>query len=275
MFPIKISSCRCNFAVLIWLLSFKVFCYASEIDIVSKDEPPYIFAANENSHQAKGPIVDVINAVCSEMSINCAVTIFPWPRAQAMVRLGSVQAIALVRRTDDRATWLDFSPPIVDSEYGFFVKEENQLNYLSPKDITNYKVAVYGPSATEDELHELSKQNPNFKEEITPDIESGFRKLTVNRVDAVFSNKAIGEAYIARMHLTGLRYAGVEKRFQYFIGFSKKITDAEFVHCFKTAYLSLYFKGKIGSILAAQGLTPAILRKNYQYVENLEAAKFK
>ncbi len=94
---------------------------------------------------------------------------------------------------------------------------------------------------------------------LRPNDESGFRKLSIGRVDGVFSNKDVGYSLIEKNKLTNIRYAGTSKKLKYYIGFSMENTDKKVVDKFNNAYRKLYKNGVIKKILKKYSMKPARL----------------
>jgi len=124
--------------------------------------------------------------------------------------------------------------------------------------MTGYNVGVYGPSNTSKKLEGLKEKSGGaFTIDLRPDDESGFRKLSLGRVTAVFSNKDAGFALIKKIKLDNLRYAGKQCELNYFIGFSKKYNDKAVVDRFNKTILELKKDGTIKEILSRVFMTPA------------------
>jgi polar amino acid transport system substrate-binding protein len=88
----------------------------------------------------------------------------------------------------------------------------------------------------------------------------GFGKLSLGRVDAVYSNKDVGNHLIQQLGLTNLRYAGTEHVTQYYIGLSKQYVEKAVVDRFDAALVALYRHGEAHAILRQGGLTPTDLK---------------
>jgi len=213
-----------------------------------------------------GPAVDTINRICQEMRIACKFSVLPWRRAQAEVKQGLAHALFVIGWNEKRATWLHFSPPLLKTEYGFFVQKNNHLEFENANDISGYVVAVYGPSNTSHSLSEVKKKRDGtgfetISIDMQPDDESGFRKLALGRVGAVYSNRDVGFALIKKIGLKNIRYAGDHKKLQYYIGFSKEHTDRKLVEKFNFTFRELHKLGDIQRIIRSYQL---------EVVENLE-----
>jgi polar amino acid transport system substrate-binding protein len=94
---------------------------------------------------------------------------------------------------------------------------------------------------------------------MTPDDESAFKKLSLGRVDAVFSNKDVGNDMMRKLDIRNVRYSGRQQSLKYYIGFSHKFTDKTLVDQFNAIFRNLYKRGLIQEILAKYHMEPAQL----------------
>ncbi len=92
--------------------------------------------------------------------------------------------------------------------------------------------------------------------DVRPNDEAGFKKLSVGRIDAVFSNRDVGNALIAKLKLQNIRYAGMQRRLKYYIGFSQQYTDKKLVDQFNETLLDLYRRGVAQTILKTYKMEP-------------------
>lgn len=230
---------------------------AQEIRFGTQDFPPYHFYKDT---RPDGPLVDVIKATCQEMGATCSFEILPWKRAQNMARKGFFDALFVMGKNKSRKKWIDFSHPIVKAEYGFFVESSDPLNYQKPQDAQGLKVGVYGPSNTSNNLKKIKAElSGDLQIDMRPDDEPGFKKLAHKRVDAVFSNKHVGEALIRKLNLPNIRYAGQHKTLNYYIGFVKNNKSEKLVQSFNAAYKKLLEKGKVNELLGVYFMESAKL----------------
>jgi len=235
---------------------FSASSHAAELKFNTQDFPPFSYMVDG---VVSGPAVDVIQQVCKEISIKCSFSLFPWARAQANVKEGQAQALFLIGRSEERENWLYFSPPIVETAYGFFVHADDLLEYRKPFDLVNYTVGVFGPSNTASSLEKIRDQMgkdglQTFKVEVRPDDESGFLKLAGKRVQAVYSNRDVGTAMLAKLGVKNVRFAGTSETIKYYIGFAKANVTQEQVDQFDTAFRKLHEDGVIAKILAKYGM---------------------
>jgi polar amino acid transport system substrate-binding protein len=187
--------------------------------------------------------------------------VLPWRRARNDVRQGKAHGAFVIGWNEERATWLYFSPPIVRTEFGFFVRQDNPLQFKDIEDVKGYTVAVWGPTYISRYLEQLKAHRlPDLTLDIAPKGEHGFDKLSLGRVDAVYSNRDVGYHLIKQLGLTNLRYMGMEHTGKYYIGLSKQYVEKAVVDRFNAALVELYRRGEAQAILRQGGLTPTNLK---------------
>ncbi len=224
---------------------------AEELIFNTQDFAPFSFEAEES---VGGPASAIIRAVCEAEKLDCAFKLLPWKRAQAEVRDGQANGMFVIGRNAEREEWLHFSPAIITTEYGFFVQEGNPIDFKTIEDVRGYTVGVYGPSNTSRSLESIRDQLGDLTIEMKGDDESGFRKLSLGRVDAVFSNRDVGNDMVARLGLENIRYAGAQRSLNYYIGFSKAFNDADVVARFNARLAVLIEEGVVGEILSEHNM---------------------
>lgn len=251
MFPIRhVLVTLIFFALTIGLLG--VSAEEPKLKFVSLEFSPFVYMQDG---VVSGPGADVISAVCHRMNVQCDYRIYPWRRAQKLVREGKAVGMMVVGRNKKREEWVRFSPPVFQTEYGFFVAADNPMIYSGPADLERLEVGVFAPSNTATNLRAIqagmreSGLEPIEVEE-RPDDESGFKKLALGRLDAVYSNRDRGNEIIRKHGLEGaIRYAGAEKQLFYYVGFSKEWGDHALLDRFDGAYRALHEEGVIKEIM--------------------------
>ena len=227
---------------------------------VTLEFSPFVYAEDG---VVSGPGAEVIAAVCKRMSINCSFTLYPWRRAQMLVKAGEAEAMMVVGRNPKREEWVRFSPPVFQTEYGYFVRADNRMSYRDDQDVQGYTVGVFSPSNTANSLRKIqvSMAERGLKPIIIderPDDDSGFKKLAVGRLNAVYSNRDRGNEVIRKHKLSeNVRYAGANKTLQYYVGFSRAGNDPRLLDRFDQAYLDLYREGFIEKIMKKYHLQAA------------------
>ncbi len=240
------------------LLSIGLLCVApipswsQELKFTTQDFPPFSYNING---VVSGPAVDIIRRVCAEMNTECGFRLLPWTRAQQQVRNGEANGMFVIGWNEKRAKWLHFTPPIMNTEYGIFVNKANSLKFEKLSGIAGYKVGVYGPSNTSNSLEKIRAKMAKdglkaISIDMRPDDESGFKKLALGRLDAVFSNRDVGHALIAKLGLKdNIRYSGSQRKLKYYIGFSMAYNDKKVLETFDAAYRKLHKSGEVKRIL--------------------------
>lgn len=208
---------------------------------------------------ASGPVPDIVRKVCAEMKIECPMRVLPWRRAQQEVEEGKAHGMFSIGWNAERAKWLHFSPPILNTEYGFFVRTDNPLIFKQNSDVRGYTVGVFGPSNTSTALERIKAEINDLTIDMTPEDEAGFKKLSLGRVQAVFSNRDVGYDLIRKLSITNVRYTGRQQSLKYYIGFSQKHTDKALVDRFTATFRSLHGQGVIKDILTRQHMEPTSL----------------
>ena len=206
-----------------------------------------------------GPTADIIRRVCSEMKITCTFNLLPWRRAQEEVASGVAHGLFTIGWNEQRAKTLYFSPTLMNTEYGFFVRNDNPLKFKHVSDVKGYTVGVFGPSNTSFFLEKIKAEIKDLTIDMTPEDESAFKKLSLGRVDAVYSNKDVGYFLMDKLNIKNIRYAGFHTGLKYYVGFSQKFTDKKVVDQFNATFRNLHKRGVIQEILARYKMDAAPL----------------
>jgi polar amino acid transport system substrate-binding protein len=228
----------------------------SELIFNTQDFAPFNYAVNG---VVSGPVADIIRRVCTDMKVDCPMRLLPWRRAQQEVEEGKAHGMFVIGWNAERAKWLHFSPPILNTEYGFFVREDNALRFTQNADVKGYTVGVFGPSNTATALEKIRTDVKDLTIDMTPDDEAAFRKLSLGRIQAVFSNRDVGHDLTRKLNIGNVRYAGRQQTLKYYIGFSQKFSDRALVEKFNATFRTLHKQGVISEILARYRMEPAAL----------------
>jgi polar amino acid transport system substrate-binding protein len=227
---------------------------------VTLEFAPFIYGENK---QVAGPGRDVIAAVCERAKVACSFDIYPWRRAQSLMRAGNADGMMVIGRNAEREEWLDFSPPLFRTEYGFFVRGNDAMDYSDPAQVAGIRIGVFAPSNTETQLRNLRENmiaaglDP-FTIDGHPDDAAGMRKLAAGRLDAVYSNRDRGWEIVRAEGLEGqVHYAGGDKGILYYSGITKAYADRAAVARFFEAWHALFAEGAAQKIIEGYGLEPA------------------
>ncbi|HXJ84146.1 MAG TPA: transporter substrate-binding domain-containing protein [Candidatus Methylomirabilis sp.] len=229
---------------------------AAQLTFNTQDFAPFSYEAKG---VASGPMADVVRKVCGEMKIECPMRVLPWRRAQQEVEEGKINGMFPLGWNAERAKWLYFSPPLLETEYGFFVRDDNPLTFKQNADVKGYVVGVFGPSNTATALQKIKAEVQDLTIDMTPDDLAAFRKLAIGRVQAVFSNRDVGFEALQRLNITNVRYSGRQQSLKYYIGFAQKSTDKKLVDEFAATFRSLHKQGVIQQVLKTYKMDAAEL----------------
>jgi polar amino acid transport system substrate-binding protein len=229
---------------------------ALELILNTQDFAPFSYVANG---VVSGPAAEIIQKVCAGMRADCRLNLLPWRRAQQEVEEGKAHGMFLIGWNAARAKWLYFSPPVLNTEYGFFVRDDNPLQFRQNSDVKGYRVGVFGPSNTATALEQIKAEVADLTIDMTPDDEAAFKKLSLGRVQAVFSNRDVGFDLLRKLGIANARYAGRQQSLKYYVGFSQKFTEKQVVEQFNATFRTLHKQGVIQEILARHKMDPAVL----------------
>ncbi len=237
---------------------------ATELRFNTRDFFPFSYQVNQ---RVSGPVADIIREVCKRIDVSCTFKLQEWATSQEEVRQGRADALFVVGWNTERARWLSFSPQILKTEYGFFVAADNPVEYKSNKDISGYTIGVYGPSNTSRLLQEIlekmskDKTIQPLKIDIRPNEKELLKDLnSSNRtIQAAYANKDVAFAVKKNLGLINLRYAGTQKKLDYFIGFSKKTVDKKLLFRFNSVLVKLHQSGETKKILDYYNIEPGVI----------------
>ena len=180
------------------------------------------------------------------------------------MKTGQADDMMVIGRNAKREQWIRFTPPHFRTEYGVFVRADNQLDVTEVTALAGLRIGVFSPSNTATQLITISEKISNqglepINVEKRPDDESGFRKLAVGRLDAVYSNRDRGYMIIEAEGLQNeIRYAGGHQGILYYAGFTREFTDTQLLDRFDRAWEAIFAEGKGQQIIRKFGLEPAL-----------------
>ena len=256
--------CR-SWLAAIWVLFGAVPATAADntLRFVTLDFAPFIYGKGQ---RVAGPGFEIIEAVCKRAKIRCSYDIYPWRRAQELLRSGQADGMMVIGRNSKREQWIRFTPPHFRTEYGVFVRASDPLELNDVGVLGGLRIGVFAPSNTATQLTAISNEiteaghKPIVIEE-RPDDASGFRKLAVGRLDAVYSNRDRGRMILETEALTDkVRYAGGHQEILYYAGFARTFPNLQLLDEFNGAWISIFSDGTGQRIIETYGLEPATAR---------------
>jgi len=249
---------RCGLLLVLSALAWPARAAEPGMLFLMQDYPPFV--VNDNGH-ASGPYPDIVRRACSLLARDCTLKFVPWRRAQWDVEHGQADGLFVVLRSSDREASYYFSPPLISSTFGFFVREGSPLKYAEPQDAAGWTVGVFGPSGS-------SRMASGLADSIVPrpqlifeiDHITVLKKLQAGRYGergAAFLNTDLGRALIVRHHLQGLKLAGELPPAAHHVGLSRmKLSPAE-AERFLAALRALIDNGTVAQIARGYGMKAA------------------
>lgn len=212
----------------------------------SQEFSPFIYT---QGGKPAGPGADIIATACKNAGIQYQINFYPWTRSVKEAEDGKVNGLLLLAKNKEREAWLDFSVPLIDTEYGFFVVKTDNTKYSTDfKEFAGKTIGVYGPSNTATSLEAFAK-TVEIKTDMTVDDESAFKKLNAGRYEGVYSNKDVGLALVKSLSLNNVKYAGKQKPLVYYISLTKK-TNPELRKKFLDEVTKMKADGTLNKILS-------------------------
>ncbi len=225
------------------------------LNFATEELPPFNYTKNG---LPAGPAVELVNIVCRKLQKKCSIEIYPWRRAEAMIKSGKVEGIFSVGWNKPREEWLYYSTPVFATEYGFFECNKTKLDFQNPSSLNGKTVGVYGPSNLSYQLEQFNKKMGSvLKIEIFTDNPSLFRKLSRCRLDAVYCNKEVGIKTIRQMDLNNISYSMMNKKINYHIGFSRVSTSRDQFIQFNKILIEMKKNGELKKLANKHRVTPA------------------
>jgi polar amino acid transport system substrate-binding protein len=250
-------------AVAWWLMSLCPAAGAASVAdsgmlFLMQDYPPLV--VNENGH-ATGPYPDIVRRACAMLARECTLKFVPWRRAQWDVEHGLADGLFVVLRTPAREAKYYFSPPLISSSFGFFMRDSSPLNYSEPQDLAGWTLGVFGPSGSSHMISTLADTiTPRPQVILEIDNLTVLKKLQAGRYGergAAFMNVQVGRALISRHHLQGVAYAGELPTVAHHIGLSRQKLSPADAELFLGALREMMENGTVAQIARNYGMKVA------------------
>ncbi len=233
--------------ILFWLL-LPVVAFAEEAVFVSEDYPPYEYTENGT---VIGFDADIIREACSRIGIEAKFKQWPWKRAMAKVKDGSVDAIFSLFRTPEREAFLVFpSEPLSAEKNVVIVRKGSPLQLAKIDDLKGKQVGVVVEYSYGTEFDNYG----GIEKEVCKSTENLLQKLDGKRMDIAVINEHVLRFLNRKL--------GFQNRFDIkfvlnedpmYVGFSKAkgARSQELAARLSNALKQMRLEGKIEEIMAA------------------------
>jgi polar amino acid transport system substrate-binding protein len=218
--------------------------------------PPFQY---EEAGKPAGPLIEILEAVCSAAELECTAQMMPMRRTLTTAGSGMLDGITIALRTPEREKSFYVSDDVVRTSLTLFTRAGSGFNYHEAQDLNNTSIGVYGPSGTSITLNELAK-GTTAQIEIELDNLTTLKKLAAGRYGArgaAFINRDVATVLIKENNIEGIVAAGDAKIIDYAFGLSRSAVSAEQAELFNEKLRLLKHNGTVKKILQKYGLTPA------------------
>jgi len=170
------------------------------IDVgVELDYPP--FEIVEEDGNPSGFAVELFKAVASSSHLDIRFEVGPWTELLADLRNGRIDVLPFVAISDDRATYLDFSVPILTTQGALFARKDGP-SVSGKKDLASLHLLVM----QDDIAHEFVR-NRGLGGTVTtfPSLDAAFLALASGTGDAVVAPRFPGVLTSEKLGLEGVQ----------------------------------------------------------------------
>ena len=152
--------------------------------LTTGDYPPFNYV--DRSGGLSGLNIDLLRALCKELTINCEIKAAPWPKLIEEVKAGRADAImAGMAVTPDSLRRVSFSQPYLRMPARFAVQRTSKLNKFDPSGLVNKRIGVINNSAHEAYLKAMF---PKSEFVPYPGDAPAREALAQGKVDALFGD---------------------------------------------------------------------------------------
>jgi len=244
------------FALLISVLLSSAHAQVAALTFASGDFPPFNVDTKEG---ASGPFVDLIKLVCQRIQTDCVFENRFWRRAMAEVQDGdTLSGVFPFLHLPEREKDFYFIGPVVETTYTFYTGAGDAFQFHGGKDLTGYKIGVYGPSATSKILEQITSGGPPTTIVVEISNLVALKKLSAERYGAkglVFINHDIAQYLISKEHIENLQATEDVQSQEFYIGLSRKSVSPEIETKFENTFAAMKQSGELNTILRKYGLT--------------------
>ncbi|NMB44446.1 MAG: diguanylate cyclase [Clostridiales bacterium] len=173
----------------------------------NKNIPPIVY---EEDEMAKGVAVDIVKALGKEIACNVKIQATDWSKAQDMVLEGDADALIQINPSPEREILFDFSDTLLESQFSIFA-DSGSLYIRNINDLRGKTVGVEEGGYA----YNLLQKYIEIKLITFPDLYTGFEMIKSGELDALVSDRWIGEYQLARSNVAGIQVVGQPIEIQY------------------------------------------------------------
>lgn len=184
--------------------------------VVAEPYPPYEFIEDG---RAVGWDLEMVERAAKRAGLTLVYEFVPWARAEAMVRMGTADAIMSLRRTPEREAFLWFGTTPLGVGQTVILAGPGYVG--SPTTLEALRGVAIGVSAA-NSYGATVEAAQGWKRVVSPDQETLLRRLADGSLPLAVMNGPVAQALIAKHGFEGIRTLPIElERADLFIAFSK------------------------------------------------------
>ncbi len=203
VFEVFVAKFIIQFTLLLCLSFYFVELYANEapkkINCATSKFSPYAFGEGK---QLKGIEIDIFSELENRTGINIDINIMPFKRMLANSRLGEVDCVFSIFKTEERMKYLHFtSVPIHTSTLTIYAHRDN--DFESILDLQGKNFGTVRGFVTPPEFKQAADLQLLKKSEVTH-IQQVFRMLSKQMFDATIVDKNTGDYQLKKLNITNV-----------------------------------------------------------------------
>lgn len=163
--------------------------------------PPLLF---EVDGQPTGLTVELARAIFDEAGLNAEIELKDWAEAQALAKEDRVDGLLQINKTQERLAYFNFSDPVLTSEFSIFTASD-RISIYELKHLSGLRVA----SERNGFARSLIEKNSNIEAVIIEDWLAGFRMIQRGEIDAIITEKRVGEYVLSQNQVFDIRVSPI------------------------------------------------------------------
>jgi polar amino acid transport system substrate-binding protein len=231
---------------LLVLAAFSAGLLAQTLTIYCENDPPSQILNSDGSFS--GFAVDVVREIQKRVHNSDPIQMVPWARGYDAIQNQPNVLLFSMNRTVDRNPLFQWIGPILESQYGFYVKAESGIVINSLDDAKKLRsIGVY-----RDDVRDLFLTKSGFTNlDRANDNQTNIRKLMAGHIDSFAGSPLgiVGVLKAAGFQTTDVKLAFIFLRTQSFVAASKS-TPSGVVEAWNDALAAMKTDGSFEQILA-------------------------
>jgi len=199
-----------------------------------------------------GISVNIAESIAKKLGHRIIFQLYPWKRAQYMVKNGDADVLMAPYKTPEREKWLDYSEEYFFEDRSFFyVRPDSEIVWNG--DFSSLQGQKIGMVLGWSVGTAFEKARDSLLIDYAPNIDSCFKKLIFKRIDMLPTQEREANAVFARLGLSDkdkpvIIYPEIDVNYDYF-GFSKQKNLLKFKKEFDRELRQMKENGELSELL--------------------------